>query len=200
MAACGSTLRGMDMERYRSQYRGNQAHDGGGLDRNARCSRQQGARATWLFAAAVCMPEGKNRARAGLRDRQAFTSRGAWIQLGSSQAPTNAVEKTIWPVSRPFDAAAPSSRSRGFIKPEGGGSSGTSHGPGRNPVGASARPQQLLAQGSEGLLLGSLHRHRADLELRRDGPQGEPFEDGEPQGRGLGCRQLLHQLLQRRPG
>jgi hypothetical protein len=41
------------------------------------------------------MPEGKNRARAGLRDRQAFTWRGAWIQFGSSQAPTNAVEKMI---------------------------------------------------------------------------------------------------------
>ena len=40
------------------------------------------------------MPEGKNRARAGLRDRQAFTWRGAWIQFGSSQAPTKAVEKT----------------------------------------------------------------------------------------------------------
>ena len=41
------------------------------------------ARAGWLVAAADCMPEGKNRERAGLRDRQAFTSRGAWIQLGS---------------------------------------------------------------------------------------------------------------------
>jgi hypothetical protein len=41
------------------------------------------------------MPEGKNRARTGLRDRQAFTWRGAWIQFGSSQAPTNAVEKMI---------------------------------------------------------------------------------------------------------
>jgi hypothetical protein len=46
------------------------------------------------------MPEGKNRARAELRDRQAFTWRGAWIQLGSSQAPTKAAEKAIWPVSR----------------------------------------------------------------------------------------------------
>ncbi len=57
--------------------------------------RRPGARAGCIFPMVVCMPEGKNRARAGLRDRQAFTSRGAWIQLGSSQAPTNAVEKTI---------------------------------------------------------------------------------------------------------
>jgi hypothetical protein len=62
--------------------------------------------------------------------------------------------------------------------------------------GASAHPHQLLAQGSEGLLLGPLHSHRADLQLRRGGPQGEPLEDGEPQGCGLGCGQLLHQLLQ----
>ena len=58
---------------------------------------------------------------------------------------------------------------------------------------ASARPYQLLAQGGEGLLLGSLHGHRADLQLRRGGPQGEPFKDGEPQGCCLDCRQLLQQ-------
>jgi hypothetical protein len=72
--------------------------------------------AGWLGATAVCMPEGKNRARAGLRDRQAFTWRGAWIQFGSSQAPAKAAEKTIWPVSRPWEAAAPSSRSKGFMR------------------------------------------------------------------------------------
>ena len=57
--------------------------------------RRPGASAGWLAAAAVNMPEGKNRARAGLRNRQAFTWRGAWIQLVSTQAPTNAVEKMI---------------------------------------------------------------------------------------------------------
>jgi len=49
---------------------------------------------------------------------------------------------------------------------------------GRNPVGASARPHQLLAQGGKGLLLSLKsrqahlsvpHRHRADLQLRRGG-------------------------------
>jgi hypothetical protein len=67
-------------------------------------------------------------------------------------------------------------------------------------MGASTRPHQLLAQGSEGLLLGPLHRHRADLQLRCGGSQGQPLDEGEPQGRGLGRRQLLHQQLQRRPG
>ena len=67
-------------------------------------------------------------------------------------------------------------------------------------MGASARPHQLLTQGGEGLFLGPLNGHRADLQLRRGGPQGEPFEDGEPQGRGLGGRQLIDKLLQRRPG
>jgi len=76
-------------------------------------------------------------------------------------------------------------------------------------MGASARPHQLLAQGGESLLLGLKsrqahlsvrHRHRADLQLRRGGPEGKTLEDGEPQGRGLGCGQLLHQLLQRRSG
>jgi hypothetical protein len=48
------------------------------------------------------MPEGKKRALTVIhRSKQAFTWRGAWIQFGSSQAPTNAAEKTIWPVSRP---------------------------------------------------------------------------------------------------
>ena len=90
------------------------------------------------------------------RDRQAFTWRGAWIQLGSSQALTNAVEKMIWPVSRPWEAATPSSRGKGFMKPEGRRvlwllprASPESRGP-------SARPHQLLAQGGEGLHLGPL--------------------------------------------
>lgn len=81
--------------------------------------RRPGAKATWLFAAALCMPEGKKRALTVIqRSRQAFTWRGAWIQLGSSQAPTNAVEKMIWPVSRPWEAATPSSRGKGFMKQE----------------------------------------------------------------------------------
>ena len=49
-----------------------------------------------MLVTAVCMPEGKNRALTVIeRSRQAFTWRGAWIQFGSSQAPTKAVEKTI---------------------------------------------------------------------------------------------------------
>ena len=35
--------------------------------------RRPGARAGWIPAAAVCMPEGKNRERVVPRDRQAFT-------------------------------------------------------------------------------------------------------------------------------
>ena len=85
------------------------------------------------------------------------------------------------------------------MKPEGGGSSGSCHGPGRNPVGASARPYQLLAQGGEGLLLGQKsrqahlsvrYRHRAELLLRRGGSQGEALEDGEPQGPGDAAAQI----------
>ena len=38
--------------------------------------RRPGASASW-FATAVCMKEGKNREKAELRDRQAFTWRGA---------------------------------------------------------------------------------------------------------------------------
>jgi hypothetical protein len=60
-------------------------------------------------------------------------------------------------------------------------------------------PMMELAY-DEGLLLGPLHGHRAALQLRRGGSQGETFEEGEPQSRGLGCRQLLHQLLQGLPG
>jgi hypothetical protein len=59
------------------------------------------------------MPEGKNRSRVLLRDRQAFVSLGPLIQLGSSQLPTNARENRIWPVSRPLEAVAAASRVRG---------------------------------------------------------------------------------------
>lgn len=56
-------------------------------------------------------------------------------------------------------------------------------------MGASARPHQLLTQCSEGLLLGTLNAHRADLKLLQHRPS-----DGELQ-RGLsdGSRQLLQQ-------
>ena len=70
----------------------------------------------------------------------------------------------------------------------------------QEPRGGLSPPHQLLAQGGEGLLLGPLHSHRADLQLRRGGSEREPLEDGEPQGCGLGRRQLLHQLLQGGPG
>ena len=55
----------------------------------------------------------------------------------------------------------------------------------------------MLAHGGEGLFLDQRspqahlsmrHRHLADLQLRRGGPQGEPLEDGEPRGSGLGPR------------
>ena len=85
------------------------------------------------------------------------------------------------------------------MKAEGDGSSGSCHGDGQEPMGASARPHQLLAQGGKGLLLGPVHRHRADLQVCSGGPQGKTLEDGEPQGRGLGGGQLLHQALQRQP-
>jgi len=49
------------------------------------------------------------------------------------------------------------------MKPEGGGSSGSCHRPGENPVGASARPYQLLAQSGESPCGGLLHGDRADL-------------------------------------
>ena len=62
---------------------------------------------------------------------------------------------------------------------------------------ASAPTRQLLPQGRQGLLLGPLHRHAADLQPRGRLPEREALEDGEPQGRGLGCRQLIDQLLQR---
>ncbi len=73
---------------------------------SAAAPRRPGLRAGGFFAMAVCIPEGTNRARALLRDWQALTWRGPWIQLGSSEALTNAAENTIWPVSRPWEAAA----------------------------------------------------------------------------------------------
>ncbi|MFN7897764.1 MAG: hypothetical protein ACK5Q6_16715 [Cyanobacteriota bacterium] len=42
-----------------------------------------------LLLAAICMPDWKNRALTVIqRSKQAFTWRGAWSQLGSSQGPT----------------------------------------------------------------------------------------------------------------
>jgi len=62
---------------------------------------------------------------------------------------------------------------------------------------ASAPTLQLLAQGNQSLLLGTLHRHGADLQPLGGLPERKAFKDGEPERRGLGCRQLIHQLLQR---
>jgi len=67
------------------------------------------------------MPDGKNRALTVIqRSRQAFVSLGPLIQLGSSQLPTNAREKRIWPVRRPLEAAAAASRERGGMGQEKG--------------------------------------------------------------------------------
>jgi len=46
-----------------------------------------------------------------------------------------------------------------------GGSSGFCHRTGRNSVGATPGPYQLLPQGRDRLLLVPLRRHRADLQL-----------------------------------
>jgi hypothetical protein len=76
--------------------------------------RRPGASAGWIFPRVACMPEGKNRALTVIHlSRQAFVSRGPLIQLGSSQLPTKAREKMIWPVRRPLEAAAVASRVRG---------------------------------------------------------------------------------------
>jgi len=76
--------------------------------------RRPGARAGWIFPRVVCMPEGKNRALTVIqRSRQALVSLGPLIQLGSSQLPTKAREKRIWPVRRPLEAAAVASRVKG---------------------------------------------------------------------------------------
>ena len=78
--------------------------------------RRPGGSAGWVLAMAVCMPEGKNRALTVIQcSRQAFVSLGPLIQLGSSQLPTNAREKRIWPVRRPLEAATVASRVRGGI-------------------------------------------------------------------------------------
>ena len=70
-------------------------------------------------------------------------------------------------------------------------------GQGQSWEGASAPTRELLAQGRDGLLLGPLHRHGADLQPLGRSPQRQAFEDGEPECCGLGGRQLIHQLLQR---
>jgi hypothetical protein len=79
----------------------------------------------------------------------------------------------------------------------------TSYYQGHHPAleGASARPHQLLPQGRDGLLLGSLHRHGADLQPLSRSPQRQALQDREPERCGLGGRQLLDELLQRQvPG
>ena len=63
--------------------------------------------------------------------------------------------------------------------------------------GASAPTRQPLPQGRQGLLLGPLHGHAADLQPRGGLPKRQALKDGEPQGRGLRCRQLIYKLLQR---
>ena len=65
-----------------------------------------GARGGWLVAAADCMPEGKNRGRAELRDVQAFTWRSAWIQVGSSQELTSVTSNTFNPDRSPSEQTA----------------------------------------------------------------------------------------------
>ena len=58
--------------------------------------------------------------------------------------------------------------------------------------GASAPACQLLAQSLKRFLLGPLHRHGADLQLRGRLPQRQALKDGEPQCRGLRRRQLIY--------
>jgi hypothetical protein len=90
------------------------AYRDGAAHRNT--PRRPGARAGWIFPMVACMPEGKNKALTVIHlSRQAFTSLGPLIQLGSSQLPTNAREKRIWPVRRPLEAAAVASRVKGGI-------------------------------------------------------------------------------------
>ena len=69
-----------------------------------------------------------------------------------------------------------------------------SHGlgaPGSAP-GGWALGHQLLPQSLKRFLLGPLHRHGADLQLLCCRPEREALKDGEPQGRGLSCRQLIY--------
>jgi len=90
--------------------------------------RRPGVRTGWIFPRVACMPEGKNRALTVIqRSRQVFVSLGPLIQLGSSQLPTNAREKRIWPVRRPLEAAAVASRVRGGMGPGGTYSLGCCH-------------------------------------------------------------------------
>ncbi len=63
--------------------------------------------------------------------------------------------------------------------------------------GASAPSLQLLPQGREGLLLGPLHGHGADLQPLGGSAERQTLEDGEPQSGGLGRGELIDQLLQR---
>jgi hypothetical protein len=63
--------------------------------------------------------------------------------------------------------------------------------------GASAPTRELLAQGRDGFFLGPHHRHGADLKPLGRTPQRQALQDSEPQGCGLGGRQLIDQLLQR---
>ncbi|MFT5339994.1 MAG: hypothetical protein ACI9IO_001746 [Cyanobium sp.] len=58
--------------------------------------------------------------------------------------------------------------------------------------GASAPAYQLLAQSLKRFLLGPLHRHGADLQLLCRLPEREALKDGEPESRGLSCRQLIY--------
>ena len=64
--------------------------------------------------------------------------------MGRPKAPMKAAEKMIWTVSRPWEAAAVSSRSKGFMWPEGGGFSGPCHGHAQKPEAA----QRDLAVGT----------------------------------------------------
>ena len=56
---------------------------------------------------------------------------------------------------------------------------------------------QLHAQSRDGLLLVSHHRRRADEKPLGGSTQRQALKDGEPQGCGLGCCQLIGRLLQR---
>jgi hypothetical protein len=49
--------------------------------------------------------------------------------------------------------------------------------------------QQLLVQGGQGLLLGPLHRHGADQQLRRNDSEEASLKESEPVGFAL-CRRL----------
>ena len=61
---------------------------------------------------------------------------------------------------------------------------------------ASAPARQLVAQGSDGPLLGPLHRHGAELHALGRRPQRQAHKDGEPQRCNRGGGQVIHQLPQ----